>query len=69
VPVCSDFHRHRSLVSWGDDLAALADHLGLGRFALAGESGGGPFTPAHDVGHDRSDEIMTVIASGMDRRE
>jgi pimeloyl-ACP methyl ester carboxylesterase len=29
-----------------DDLAALAGHLGLDRFALAGESGGGPFTLA-----------------------
>src|ERR1041384_4684471 len=40
----SGFHRERSLISWGDDLAALADHLGLDRFSLAGESGGGPFT-------------------------
>jgi pimeloyl-ACP methyl ester carboxylesterase len=40
----SDYHRERSLTSWGDDLAALAGHLGLDRFALAGESGGGPFT-------------------------
>lgn len=35
----SDYHRKRSLVSWADDLAALADHLGLDKFALAGESG------------------------------
>ena len=37
----SDYHRERSLVSWADDLAALASHLGLDRFALAGESGSG----------------------------
>lgn len=43
---CSGYQRKRSLVSWGDDLAALAGHLGLDRFALAGESGGGPFTLA-----------------------
>jgi len=43
---CSDYQRDRSLISWGDDLAALAGHLGLDRFALAGESGGGPFTLA-----------------------
>lgn len=40
----SGYHRERSLISWGDDLAALAGHLGLDRFSLAGESGGGPFT-------------------------
>jgi pimeloyl-ACP methyl ester carboxylesterase len=42
----SDYQRERSLISWADDLAALADHLGLDGFALAGESGGGPFTLA-----------------------
>jgi pimeloyl-ACP methyl ester carboxylesterase len=42
----SAFHRERSLISWADDLAALADRLRLDRFALAGESGGGPFTVA-----------------------
>jgi len=42
----SDYQRNRSLLSWADDLAALADHLGLDRFALAGESGGGPHTLA-----------------------
>ncbi len=42
----SDYQRARSLISWADDLAALAGHLGLDRIALAGESGGGPFTLA-----------------------
>jgi len=42
----SGYHRERSLTSWGDDLAALAGHLDLDGFALAGESGGGPFTLA-----------------------
>jgi pimeloyl-ACP methyl ester carboxylesterase len=60
----SDFHRKRTLTSWGDDLAALAGHLGLGRFALAGESGGGPFTLA--AAHRLADRISVValIASG-----
>jgi pimeloyl-ACP methyl ester carboxylesterase len=40
----SDYHRERTVVSWSDDLAALAAQLGLDQFALAGESGGGPFT-------------------------
>lgn len=60
----SDYHRERSLVSWGDDLAAVAAHLGLDRFALAGESGGGPFTLA--AAHRLSDRVRVValIASG-----
>lgn len=40
----SDYHRRRSLLSWADDLTELAGQLGLDQFALAGESGGGPFT-------------------------
>jgi pimeloyl-ACP methyl ester carboxylesterase len=42
----SDYQRKRTVIGWADDVAALAGHLGLGRFALAGESGGGPFTLA-----------------------
>jgi pimeloyl-ACP methyl ester carboxylesterase len=55
----SDYHRERSLTSWADDLAALAGHLGLDRFALAGESGGGPFTLA--AAHQLPDRV-TVVA-------
>jgi pimeloyl-ACP methyl ester carboxylesterase len=40
----SDYQRGCSVGGWGDDLAALAAHFGLGPFALAGESGGAPFT-------------------------
>jgi pimeloyl-ACP methyl ester carboxylesterase len=36
----------RSLADWPRDVAALADRLGLGRFAVAGTSGGGPFAAA-----------------------
>jgi pimeloyl-ACP methyl ester carboxylesterase len=32
----------RRLADLGDDIAELADHLGLARFSLAGVSGGGP---------------------------
>jgi pimeloyl-ACP methyl ester carboxylesterase len=55
----SDYHRKRSLASWADDLAALADHLGLDRFALAGESGGGPFTLA--AAHRLSVQVSVVV--------
>jgi pimeloyl-ACP methyl ester carboxylesterase len=60
----SDYHRKRSLLGWSDDLAALAEHLGLQRFALAGESGGGPFTlaAAHQLASQVS--VVALIASG-----
>lgn len=32
----------RRMADWGPDMEQLADHLGLGRFAVAGHSGGGP---------------------------
>jgi pimeloyl-ACP methyl ester carboxylesterase len=59
----SDYQRKRSLISWADDLAALAGHLGLDRFALAGESGGGPFTlaAAHRLAGRVS--VVALIAS------
>lgn len=38
----SDLQRRRRLLDWADDVAALADHLGLARFSVAGYSGGGP---------------------------
>jgi len=60
----SDYQRNRSLTSWGDDLAVLAGQLGLDRFALAGESGGGPFTLA--AAHQLADRVNVValIATG-----
>jgi pimeloyl-ACP methyl ester carboxylesterase len=59
----SDFHRERSLISWADDLAALAGQLGLIRVALAGESGGGPFTVAaahHLATHQLATRVSVV---------
>jgi pimeloyl-ACP methyl ester carboxylesterase len=38
----STYHRGRTLVDWATDVAALADHLKIERFAVAGVSGGGP---------------------------
>jgi pimeloyl-ACP methyl ester carboxylesterase len=36
----------RKMVDWGPDVEELADHLGIGEFAVAGHSGGGPHTLA-----------------------
>ena len=38
----SSYHRGRRLADWATDVAFLADHLGIDRFAVAGVSGGGP---------------------------
>jgi pimeloyl-ACP methyl ester carboxylesterase len=61
----SDYHRRRTLLSWADDVAALADHLGLDRVALAGESGGGPCTlaAAYKLG-DRVGVVALIASAG-----
>jgi pimeloyl-ACP methyl ester carboxylesterase len=60
----SDYQRKRSVSGWADDLAVLADHLGLDHIALAGESGGAPFTlaAAHQLAGRVS--VVALIASG-----
>src|SRR5205807_9443897 len=42
----SSFHPGRTLADWASDVAALADHLKIERFAVAGVSGGGPHAAA-----------------------
>jgi pimeloyl-ACP methyl ester carboxylesterase len=42
----SSFHRGRTLADWATDVATLADHLKIERFAVAGVSGGGPHAAA-----------------------
>src|SRR5215468_9895250 len=42
----SDRHRGRSVVDCVSDVAAIADALGVGRFAVTGGSGGGPHSLA-----------------------
>jgi pimeloyl-ACP methyl ester carboxylesterase len=60
----SDYHRRRSLASWGVDLAALVGRLGLDRFALAGESGGAPFTLAAALQFADRVAVVALIAAG-----
>jgi len=42
----SDFNPDQSLLAWARDVAELADSLELGRFAVVGASGGGPYAAA-----------------------
>ena len=42
----SDTHENRTFVDWTKDTIALADHLGIGKFAILGYSGGAPYTLA-----------------------
>lgn len=42
----SSFKPKRTLLDWPSDVKELAEALGLDRFAIAGVSGGGPFTAA-----------------------
>jgi pimeloyl-ACP methyl ester carboxylesterase len=42
----SDSRPGRTLLDWPDDVLELADALGLGRFAVVGLSGGGPYVAA-----------------------
>jgi pimeloyl-ACP methyl ester carboxylesterase len=46
----SDFQPNRSFRDWPKDVGELADLLGLGRFGVAGHSGGGAFTFAAACG-------------------
>jgi pimeloyl-ACP methyl ester carboxylesterase len=61
-------HPGRTLLNWRDDVAALADALGIARFAVLGYSGGGPYAAACAAAlPDRV--TAAVIVSGVGPRE
>jgi pimeloyl-ACP methyl ester carboxylesterase len=60
----SDPYPRRTLGQWAGDVAELTAHLGLRRYAVAGESGGGPHALA--VSHARPAEVtVTVLLAAM----
>jgi pimeloyl-ACP methyl ester carboxylesterase len=61
----SDFQPNRRISDWPQDVAALADHLGLDRFAVVGYSGGGPYAIACALAlPDRLTRVALVSSSG-----
>jgi pimeloyl-ACP methyl ester carboxylesterase len=44
-------HLYRNVAGWADDVATIADRLGVGRFACVGLSGGGPYVLACAARH------------------
>jgi pimeloyl-ACP methyl ester carboxylesterase len=55
-------HRYRRLREFASDVRALADALGFERFAVAGLSGGGPYTLA--CAHDLPDRVSAAAVVG-----
>jgi pimeloyl-ACP methyl ester carboxylesterase len=71
----SDRQRGRTVASWGADIAALADHLGVGRFSVVGWSAGGPHALACAAAlGDRVQAVATIggmapVRNKADRKE
>jgi len=55
----SDFQRRRRVLDWPADVAAVADALGLDRFAVLGFSFGGPYARA--CGYALAERVTRVI--------
>jgi pimeloyl-ACP methyl ester carboxylesterase len=54
----SDFNPGQSLLEWARDVAEFADACGLGRFAVVGTSGGGPY--AASCAYALADRVTAV---------
>ncbi len=58
----SDFRRRESLAQAAEDVTAVADALGLDRFALIGVSGGGPFAVAAAAAMPERTVLLALIS-------
>jgi pimeloyl-ACP methyl ester carboxylesterase len=54
----SDYNPDHSLLTWAQDVAELADSLGLARFSVVGTSGGGPYAAA--CGYALGDRVTSL---------
>ena len=60
----SDFRPKRTMLDWPDDVVELADFMKLGRFAVEGISGGGPYAIA--CAYKIPDRLTSVgVVSGV----
>ncbi|MEM8962720.1 MAG: alpha/beta hydrolase, partial [Acidobacteriota bacterium] len=59
----SDPKPDRTLLDWARDVAQLADHLGIERFAVGGESGGGPHALACAAALGERVSMVILLAS------
>ena len=59
----SDGQQGRTLLDWPDDVAFLADHLGIRRFSVLGVSGGGPHALACAFGIPERLQAVAVASS------
>jgi pimeloyl-ACP methyl ester carboxylesterase len=61
----------RTLHGWAGDIEQLADHLGLGRFCVAGASAGGPhaLAVAHGLGERVSHGVLASSLGPLDEPE
>ncbi len=55
-------HYYRRIREFGPDIEALADGLGIGRFAVVGLSGGGPYTLS--VAHHMPERVVVASLLG-----
>lgn len=58
----SSHHSTRTLLTWADDIAELADQLGARRFATIGLSGGGPYVLS--CAHELPDRVAVGVSLG-----
>ncbi len=57
-------HPGRTLSGWADDVAALADHLDVGRFCVSGWSEGGPYALACAAGLPPDRLALAISVAG-----
>jgi pimeloyl-ACP methyl ester carboxylesterase len=61
----SSYQDNRTLLQWPQDIAALADHLGISKFGVMGLSGGGPYVLACLHALPRERLVAATVVSGM----